>query len=225
MLILGLDFETNSSDPKTCDVLEVGAALWHVERKIPLSFLSTYVSGMTVKPEAQVFNGIQQEDLDLYGQPLDAARLQLLDMVERCDAIVAHNGTRFDRPIFERLINLKKPWVDTMTDVAYPKHITTRSLTGLAAEHDILNPFRHRAVFDVLTMLRLLSHYDFPTVLTYSQIPLVEVRAHTSFQEKHRAKARGYYWDADRMFWVKSFKETEVERERAEADFEITVLK
>lgn len=223
MLLLGLDFETTGLDTKTCDVIEVGAVLWESTRKQPLAMMSQLVSGPVVPREITEITGIQQGDL-LLGYPIATVRAELLGMVDQAEVIVAHNGTNFDKPIFERLINTQRLWVDTSVDVPYPKHITTRKLSHLAAEHGFANPFQHRAVFDVMTMLRVLSLYDLgPIVESAALLPLT-VMADVSYDDREKAKARGYRWDGSRRIWTKTMKQPQLDREIAEAGFSVRVI-
>lgn len=223
MLLLGLDFETTGLDTKTCDVIEVGAVLWDPTRRVPLAMMSEFVSGPIVPSEITEITGIHQVDL-LLGQPIAAVRSSLLSLVEKANFIVAHNGTNFDRPIFERMINDKVRWIDTSVDVPYPKHMTTRKLSHLAAEHGFANPFSHRAVFDVMTMLRVLSQYDIGPIIELSALPALTVVAEVSYDDREKVKARGYRWDGAKRRWSKIMKQPQLEKEIAEAGFKVRVL-
>lgn len=222
MLLLGIDFETTGLDTKTLDVIEVGAVLWDSVRKKPLMVMDEFVCGPTVPAEITELTGITQDDL-LLGKPLADVRASLLKLVELSEVIVAHNGTNFDRPIFERLINHPIHWVDTSVDVPYPKQITTRKLTHLAAEHGFANPFPHRAVFDVMTMLRIMNLYDLSAILELSKQPAVTIRALVSFDEKEKAKARGYRWNTGDRTWTKTVRHSQVAAEVEQAGFRVEV--
>jgi DNA polymerase III epsilon subunit-like protein len=223
-MLLGLDFETTGLDTKTIDIIEIGAVLFEEERKVPVKIMNWLIKGPTVPAEITALTGIHQADLDYAGVPFEMARNGLLEMMGVADFVVAHNGTNFDRPIAERLIaplNDMPKWIDTSVDVPYPAQITTRKLTHLAAEHDFLNPFAHRAVFDVLTMLRVLSKYDIEEVKRISQIPNVTLFAMVSYQDRELAKSAGYRWEGETKSWKKTVKLDQVEAERAKAQFEV----
>jgi len=79
-----------------------------------------------------------------------------------------------------------------VVDVPSPPQITTRKLAHLAAEHGFLNPFAHRAVFDVLTMLKILSCYPIENVIISSNQPLMKLVALVAFDGRYKAKARGF---------------------------------
>ena len=94
----------------------------------------------------------------------------------------------------------------------------------LAAEHDFLNPFAHRAVFDVLTMFKVLSHYDIDEVVRYSKVPWVTVQAMVGFNNNKLAKERSYRWNPDRKIWWRLVKQDKLEQERKEAPFETKLI-
>jgi DNA polymerase-3 subunit epsilon len=224
-MILGIDLETTGLDTATCEVIEVGAVLWDEKLKQPISLLSEFINGPVVPPEITEITGIRQEYLSR-GITLEEARLRLHVMCGQVEWVVAHNGTNYDKPIFERQLSKAThlKWIDTSVDIPYPKHITTRKLSHLAAEHGFANPFRHRALFDVLTMLKVLSEYDFEAVAKSAAYPPLSVIANVSYDDREKAKARGYRWDSARKIWLKTLKEPDLERERTEAGFPIRVM-
>ena len=189
-----------------------------------------------ISAEITAITGITQEDIDIYSEPWIQVLRGMNNMALRADAIVAHNGTGFDKPMLlahlDRLDTpqaphldfWRGPWIDTCIDVDYPPSITTRKLTHLAAEHGFLNPFAHRAVSDVLTMLKVLAHYDIGPVLESSRQPNVTLRALVSYDDREKAKGRGYRWDAGTKSWRKTLKAHRVEEERAACGFPVEVL-
>jgi DNA polymerase III subunit epsilon len=225
MLILGLDFETTSLDTETCEVIEVGAVLWDSEEKKPLALMSELIFGPIVPPEITRITHIHQDDLR-FGTTLLDAKNGLSQMVAHTEYIVAHNGNQFDRAIYRRLFDSEcvKPWLDTLTDLPYPEEIVTRKLPYLAAELGFLNPFAHRAVFDVLTMLKILSLYDLHTVIAESILPPITIAARVSYSDREKAKTRGYRWNPEKQIWFKTVKQPGLDRELAEAGFPIRVV-
>lgn len=155
--------------------------------------------------------------------------------MRRAAAVVAHNGSGFDRPMFDaqlaRMLEAEAlrsqiaalPWIDTCLDVPFPEAITTRKLVHLAAEHGFLNPFAHRAVFDVLTMLRVMAAYPIEPILESAKQPLVTCIAQVSYDDREKAKARGYRWRGQSKLWVKHLKAHRLEEEKAQAGFPIEV--
>ncbi len=103
------------------------------------------------------------------------------------------------------------PVIDTMIDLPFDEKIHgSKKLTHLAATHGFLNPFPHRAVFDVLTMLKMASYYDLKTILARNASPTVTVVARVSFDDKDKAKALGFHWEATSKTWEKRYKEIDL---------------
>lgn len=224
MLILGVDFETTGLDVKTLELTEVGAVLYDTERKCPTAMMSRFVKGAKVPAEITELTGITQADCD-GGETLTEVAMELCEIAMRADFMLAHNGTNFDRPIFERLISpAPSKWIDSSVDVPYPRHITTRKLAHLAAEHGFANPFSHRALFDVLTMLKIVTSYDLGPIIEMSQLPSLQVQALVNYDEREKAKARGYRWDGDRKIWLKTMKQPQLDLELRDAGFSTVVI-
>jgi hypothetical protein len=81
-------------------------------------------------------------------------------------------------------------------------------------------------VFDVLTMCRVLSNYDFNQVVEYSKIPFITVRAMVEYADRQLAKDQRYTWEklGDRTFqksWVKRIKENKFEDEKKICKFPV----
>src|SRR5690349_19859099 len=114
-------------------------------------------------PQLVELTGITDEMLKKRGVYPGKALDQLTRLMNEADYVVAHNGANFDKPIYRMecqrhsITASGKPWIDSRTDVPYPSKIKARKLTHLAAEHGFANPFQHRALFDCLTMLKILE--------------------------------------------------------------------
>lgn len=223
MLILGLDFETTGFDFAKDRIIEIGAVLWDTEHRVPMEMMSALIhwpDNELLTPEITAITGITDEMLAVHGVDFLSSWAEMHDLMRNAEAIVAHNGTGFDKPMYEAhcgrwsLTPAELPWIDTCIDVPYPPAITTRKLVHLAAEHGFLNPFAHRAVFDVLTMLRVLDQYDIAEVLESAKQPSLMVRAIVSYDDREKAKARGYRWDAGTKTWRKPLKAHRLEEER-----------
>lgn len=219
MKILGIDFETTGLEFNKDRVIEVGAVVWDTDNQKPLAMQSELVKpeNFTAVPEEIVrITGISTDMVEEYGVTPEAAFIRLIELAKKADYLVAHNAG-FDRSFFEsELKNLgldipDTPWICTLQDVPYPSSIVTRKLSYLAAEHKILNPYSHRAVFDVLTMLDVLKNYKIDEVVQRSKSPSVKVTAIVSFEEKDKAKNLGFRWDGSNKTWSKSYKECDIE--------------
>lgn len=229
MIWLGLDFETTGLDTKADRVIEVGAILWDPHRKVPLKIFNEMVKvDRDLSPIITNLTGITDEDLDKWGHDSSAIFGQLDHMIRRCDYVVAHNGNSFDKPFYENecerhdLHIIEKPWLDSRLDVPYPDDKSqSKKLSHLAMEHGFLNPFPHRALSDVLTMLKVVSYYDPDSIIEFKNAPNVTVRALVNFDNKDKAKARGYHWEAKKKIWYKTMKQSELNREIEQADFKV----
>jgi DNA polymerase III subunit epsilon len=231
MRILGIDFETTGLSPTEDRITEVGAVLYDWETHTPLQMLSRMVNPERPIPEEITkLTGINDAMVAEFGMDERSALLDIQSLAESADYVMAHNGTTFDKLFFDamaarqRLVITKKTWLDTKTDIRYPDHISTRVLKHLACEHGILNPFSHRAVFDVLTMLHVASRYPVESIISRAAEPTLFVQALVSFEEKDKAKTRGYLWSAPRKIWWRSFKESDFAAEIEVCGFKTKVL-
>lgn len=230
MKIVGIDFETTGLDPATDQVTEIGAVLFDWEGKIPLQILSCFVLTPKPLPEEIIrLTGITDEMLADFGRTEADAFSDLDWLIDRSDYAMAHNGAEFDLKFYKQTCARlgrspqDKLWLDSKTDIRYPESIITRSLGYLAAEHNFLNPFRHRAVFDVLTMLNVASNYDLQSIVARAMEPTVYARAIVTFDQKDKAKDRGYYWYPKGKIWWRSFKQSDYLAEKDTCGF-VTML-
>jgi DNA polymerase III alpha subunit (gram-positive type) len=219
MYILGLDLETTGTDPNKDQITEVGAVIWDVTAKKPVKFLSEIVKGadLPLSDEVVEITGITDADINDWGKDLEPVLSELCEMAAQCEFIVAHNGRAFDKVVLDRHLmqfeglGIAKPWIDTMTDVPYPGTMKTRKLSYLAAEHGFLNPFSHRAVFDVLSMMKVLSFYDIQDVVALQQSPLVRVVAEVTYEQRDKARLSGFRWDRNSKQWFIEVKQMQLE--------------
>lgn len=234
MIILGLDFETNGLDPNKCDILEFGAVLWDLKKSKPLYIASDFIlpdsTHFEIEEDIKILTGIEEEDLYSYGIPIESASNKISEMTDRATCIVTHFGIEFDRIIYERLMNLVKYkykkvfWIDTGYDIEYPKNIRTRKLNYLSFEHGLM-PFQsHRALFDVLTMLNILSKYNMDEIIQFAQTPLLRVTAHLDFDKKDLAIKSGFYWNKEKKIWAKVIREGMLKKEYLDFKIEKEII-
>jgi len=241
MLLLGVDFETTGLDVEKDLIIEVGAVLWDTTREVPIKFISGFVKhpGLTeIKPEITELTGIDFDLIDDHVKDCFQSALEdFCGMTSEAHYLVAHNARGFDKPMLESHMKRhvengfigfpdysKFKWIDTRTDVPYPKSITTRNLKYLLAEHGIINPFSHRALTDALCMMTLLAKYDINEVIKISQTPNLKVRAMVSYDDRQKAKDRSYHWDQKSSAWFKLIKKTSLEEEEKLCSFQIKVI-
>lgn len=243
--VLGLDFETTFTDPINAHearIIEIGAVLWDTDRNTPLVLVNRTVWDESYRydPRIEDLTGMTHEMLREFGTSPKFALEKLLKLFPKADFVVAHNGTDFDKIVLQSELRRhglpmpETPWIDTTSDIPFPEKISTRKLEFLAPAHGFLNPFAHRALFDVVSMLKVLSFYNFQQVRERSQMPDVTLQADIvkpfgptrvkGEKQKQEAKDRGYRYDGDNKRWLKRIKENEVDRELAEAPFPIVIL-
>ncbi len=244
MRLLGLDFETTGLDTGKDRIVEVGAVLWEAEAKKPIlvyNSLAYDASYPEMSAEVTAVNGITQGMLAEFGKPpRDVIQaVEEICSAHQVDYLVAHNAENFDKPML--YAELQKypfwqtklcalPWIDTRTDIPHRVAPSSQRLVHLAAECGFVNPFAHRAVFDVITMLRVLSNYDIKDVLEYQAIPFITVQATVSYDNRQLAKDARFSWEkigtqTYPKLWVKRIKQNMLETEKKNCKFPIKEIK
>lgn len=224
MIILGLDFETSGMEPELHSITEVGAVLWSTELHAPLKSIGYLVNPINpVWDEAcQNITGITPQLCEQQGYTSENGLKQLLRWYNQAEAVCAHNGNRFDKFFLNKWCKKHdleiedKVWIDTMTDLKMPRK-AAKKLTYMAAEHGFLNPFPHRALFDVMTMLVILDRYPLDEVMRMARSPMLTIEAIVSYENRELAKTGGFYWKSEGKKWLKDIKECELEEEQQEA--------
>lgn len=243
MLIIGGDFETSGLSVEKNAITEVGMVLWDTDLRAPVKVMGYLVNpwaGCEWDPITSQINGITPELCAKYGYEDERALKQFLLWYQMADMACAHNGRRFDRLFFNAWCarygydcQPDKIWIDTNTDIELGEleHKKSRKLTYMAADRQFLNPFPHRAVFDVMTMLKVLDGYDLERVIYLAKQPDMMVQALVSYEDRELAKARGYRWQEDprnpggKNIWAQTIKECYLEKESTEAGFPIKIVK
>ena len=234
MLIAGLDFETTSLDTETCFPTEIAIVLWEPIKNAIVESLSFLI---TVPEDYDITNshitGINKELVNTHGFDWKAVEPWVIKRLSEADYLMAHH-VPFDRPILKRLVRWnsyagEKPfsdetWIDSRADIAYPSTMRHHSLVYLAADHGFLNPFPHRALFDVMTMIKIVSQYDINEIIKCANSKSIWIRAGVTMEDRQMAKERRYLWDPINKFWVREIKEMNLEREEKEAGFSIDLL-
>jgi DNA polymerase-3 subunit epsilon len=232
MIICGLDFEATSLDVKEARIIEIGAVLWDTELQVPVKILCTLVDPMVEVPEeTTALTGITSDMIQTYGISEEKAVGGLAGLMFESEYCMAHNGAIYDYPLWkntlERMGRTADPsgtWIDSRTDIKMPESIVTRNLKYLAAEFGFINPFPHRALFDVLTMFKIASQFKWEDIIARSKEPTLYVQAIVSFDEKELAKARGYRWYAPTKLWWKEFKASDYATDKLECGFRTQLL-
>lgn len=239
MRLLGLDFETTGLAIGKIGITEVGLVLWDTDMRAPVKLAGFMVDpgpDAIWEPGTEKINGITPAFCSKYGIEDEKAARQTLYWYQNCDAAVAHNGLGFDRPMLKWWADKygldwqpNKLWIDTKADLEIPSQNSSK-LVYMAADHQFLNPFPHRAVFDVMTMMKILDHYDLDKVLEVSKSASLLIKAIVDFENKEKAKTRGFhplYEEGKFIMWKRIVKECNLDKERAackETGFDIEVV-
>lgn len=228
--ILGLDFETTGLDLENDRITEVGLVLWDIDTRQPIQ-ISGFLVNTTkeITEEITALTGITRSVLDCFGWDEQKSFKTVYSAIQKADYVMAHNGNDFDRVLAnnwgkrENQLLPDKVWIDTKTDLPQEAYGKSASLYYMAADHGFLyDP--HRAVSDVLAMLRILGKYDVSYVIDRAKQPTVHVQALVTFDTNKLAKERGYHWKPETKQWVKPIKADMLDKEQAEAKFKVRVL-
>jgi DNA polymerase-3 subunit epsilon len=231
-LIAGIDFESTGLDVENDKVIEIGCCLYEWETAMPMQFYSTLVRpDRPIPPEITKITGITDEQVDCYGKSEKAAFVELEGLLAYADYAMAFNGYRFDHPLYLatcRRLGVEPNgilWLDASADIRFDPEIKTRNLQHLASEFSFVNPFRHRSIFDVLTMLKIASHFSLDDIIARASQPTVYVQIFSSFEDKEKVKALGYRWFAPKKMWWKSAKADDYAAERDTCGFRTELIK
>ncbi len=234
-LILGIDLETTGLDYNNDSIVEIAAILWDTNNNKYIEGKSQLIKPKNFKgisSQVSKINGITTEMIEKYGETPEHVFGMLNIMARNAEAIVAHNGTGFDKPfLFHELVKagfekheFTKPWIDTKIDLPLPSTIKGRSLVHMAAEHGFLNLIGHRAFTDVLTMLKIFSMYNYDEIVRRSQAKTLKVIALVPYEQREKAKNFGFRWNPGEKVWAKSMKDFEFEKERVGYDFQVNTF-
>lgn len=253
--VLGIDLEgvhenliEEGINFKVDRVTEIGAVLWDCEKAQPVQFLSELINEpdhLPHTPELTELTGIDDEMLNDWAHdkttiPLVLSRLK--DLMEKADFLMAHNAHQYDRPMLEAMFKRyqqelpQKVWIDSLEDIEYPSRITHKSMAGLEHAHGFINPFPHRAVTDVLSMLKVAAHYDFDRMAMLAQSKKVTLVAELQAPNwrnkdeveqfnriKHKVSKARFRWDADQKKWKKRVHRLLLDEGKIQYDFEFTL--
>jgi DNA polymerase-3 subunit epsilon len=227
LILLGVDFETTGLDRDKDRIIEVGAILYSTGQGKCIESSGYLVkSDVPVSAEITRLTGITQSAVDKFGYPSRNALESFLDLAEQADAFIGQNVIRFDKLFLENwakregLVMPNKLWIDTRTDLP---NVDSKSLPYMAADAGFLNLFPHSALADVQTVIKLVAMHDINKVVERAQSPTLIVLAHHKFEDNKLAKKRKYVWNADYKIWWKVIKQMDLEAERAEAPFSISI--
>jgi DNA polymerase-3 subunit epsilon len=231
MYLLAIDIETSGINPEEDRITEIGAVLWDVKNKRPVQMIdhliSTEETDKPIKENVTKINGITDKLLTKFGDDMGFVLSRLDGMFQNADYWVAHNADFEKSFLYKIYPDLEsKSCIDTMKDVPYPDRMDTRKLEFLAALHGFINYFPHRALFDALTCLKLLSYYPFEEILKWASAEELRIKALVSYEQRGLAKNLLYQWSPEQKIWHKTIKDFQLDEEikRTEPYFKIAPL-
>lgn len=228
MKLAFLDFETTGVDPKECRPIELCVMVHDTET------LGTTVHESRLWCDS--YGSISQEIFELTGINEEKARLgrhpkdfleSVVPALATCDYLVAHNARGFDKIVLEQECARQNvpvprpPWIDTMTDLPYPKKFRCRKLSHLAVDHGIhFDPATlHGAKADVTLLRQIFESYPLAQVILYATSPVMLLKARVNYDTRELAKKAGYSWEKAGEHtvpksWVKLIREVQLEEEK-----------
>jgi DNA polymerase-3 subunit epsilon len=217
-MILVLDTETSGLDPKNDDLIEVGWAKFDDESGSLIRCGSDLIHpkmplGVDFTNMAVHVNGIKDvaiakgERRSIITDPIAG-----IACATRC--IVAHNAA-FDRQWFPEWPAI--PWVCSMRDIEWPRETGRRvSLEKLALAHGIGVLPGHRAIHDVLTIVRVLEVVAAMGTSVQSLIdralrPRKTYQSMQPFAQNKLASEAGFAFDGGSKRWLRDIADEDFE--------------
>lgn len=236
---VGFDLETADAFEETGHrkhISEIGAVKFVYTKAgfKPVDVLSMIVNeGVGVHPDAIEYTGITPKLVEDFGIEGKRALEVFESFVSDADFLVSHNGDAFDIPVINAaneahgLNAVATPNIDTMTCIKYPNNCKSRNLTYLQAFHGFVNPYPHRAVFDVMAMFKVMEKYDLEDIVANALSPVVRYAAKFSYpnersfptreaylkgmadfnKTKDLVKSLGFGWKPESKQWIYEGKE------------------
>ena len=252
MLILGIDLEgmnenlvENGVNLAVDRVTEIGAVLWDTKYNQPIKIYSELINEsdrLSISEEIEELTGLNDEILNNYGLTGDEIRMALERLsifMKKADFIMAHNGPNYDiqmlRAMFERyrVPFPEMTWIDSKTDIEFPKRIIANSLSALEHAHGFINPFPHRAVTDVLAMFKVAANYDFDRIAALASSPKVKIIAELTAPNwknqrdvddfnkvKSKVSRAKFSWNPGNKTWTKIVHRILIEEGKLNYDFD-----
>lgn len=204
------DTETTGLDHTKDACIEVAVCVWSLEHRTTLSCYSTLIEASGNAAES--INRIPAAAL-VKAKPKETAWRAIYAMADGAaqfgDSVFVAHRAEFDRGFFPKAIAERWPWVCSKFDITWPRSKPGASLVEVALAHDVPVAFNHRALADVLLLVRIFERvaelgYDIDAMIAKAMRPkaLFEVEDKTFDAERNaQAKALGFAWEAATKSW------------------------
>lgn len=204
--VLIFDVETNGTDPKKDDVIEVAGALFSIEHASVVSGFSFVCKA--AHNAAESVNHISPELLCAHGSEYDETWRRVAAWMKRADAIVAHNAS-FDRSFCPASLRDVKPWICSLEDIEWPRAGAGSRLVDIALAHGVGVCGAHRALTDVLLLASLFERASelgsaLPELFAKAARPRQRYRAVTPKFDpamNEKLKGAGFRWSPESKAW------------------------
>lgn len=208
-------------------MIEVGLSLYSTGQNRVLESTGFLVQsdGVLITPEITEITGITQAAAAKFGyEPTEALNI-IETFVEQADAILAHNGNRFDRILTENTSKRlafatlsqslsNKIWIDTMTDIPGVKG---EQLITMCAKVGVLMSGAHGALVDASSTLEMARRHSLDPVKSFDKMveraksPLVLIQSHQEKYDNEQVKKFKFRWNPGLKIWWKAVKEMDIE--------------
>jgi len=233
MIITTLDFEATGLDKNKDRIIEAALILYSTGQNRILESTGFLIQsdGVPVTEEITGITGITQVAVDKFGYAPEVALEEVILYAGQSDAIMAHNGERFDRKMLEnsaQRLGIPLPmrtWVDTMIDIPGVKG---EQLITMCAKAGVLMPGAHGAMVDASSTLEMARRHSqdptksFEKMLERAQSPLVLIQSHQARGNNSDAKKLRFRWNPERKIWWRAVKEMDMPELVQQAPFDVS---
>ena len=229
MIVLGLDLETTGLDKDTDEIIEIAGVMWHTDQRTFSDIYSKVIfhgTDLAVSDKVKKLCGFDYHAVLENGVLETDALVEIGRMIEASTAVVGHNIKKFDWPFLKAkyqkhgIYMPEKTIIDTLTDLPDEAYASggSRKLGHLCADHNFLNQFAHRALFDVIATLKLMCMYDVDEVAKNAVAPQVCLKFHLKWKDvdprRDYVKSRRFRWlGAPHRIWYKIMRKELMEEE------------
>ena len=238
MIIAAFDYEATGTDTTKDRITEVGLALYSTGRERVIECTSFYVDreGVPISAEATQKTGITDDLVDAFGYPQQEAAETVGQYFERADAVMGHNITFFDLPMYWNAAKrtsvaiVEKLAIDTMIDIPGVKGEALIKMCADAKDpktgRDVSFTYtKHSALDDAKAVIRLTSWHDYEQIVERARSPWIVMRSHqpNSKDTNKVVKKLGFRWNPDFKIWWKATKEIDVPTLRSQVPFDTSI--